>query len=83
MASGTRRNLALAASVCKAAAVTRVGVIVQVGSGLDCLGGTEQEAVLVLVITDATTDLAVLEIVPRVLVTVVVTFLGVLVIVGD
>lgn len=37
MASGTRRNFALAAAVCKAAAVIRVGVIVQVGSGVLCL----------------------------------------------
>lgn len=69
--------------VASAAAVTRVGVMVHFGSGVCCLGGIEQEAVLVLVVTEGTTTRAVLETVPAVLVTVVVTFFGVLVTVGD
>ena len=82
-ASGTRRNLFLAAWVDSAAAVIKVGVIVHVGSGVFCLGGIEQEAVLVLVVIEATTTLPVLEMVATVLVTVVVTLAGVTVVVGD
>lgn len=78
-----RRNFALEALVERAAAVTRVGVMVQVGSGVVCAAGIEQDAVCVLVRRITDTACPVLVTVPWVLVTVVVVLAGVTVVVGD
>jgi hypothetical protein len=70
------------ASVDRAAAVTKVGVMVHVGSGQRCEGGIEQWAVLVIVLTKGTTVYAVFLSV-AVFVTITVEIGGVIVTVGD
>lgn len=82
-ASATRRNFSLARFDSKAAAVTMVGLIEQVGSGYCCLPGTEHVAVCVAVMTRGDTTLAVLVIVAMVFVYVLVTLRGSTVTVGD
>lgn len=84
LASGIRRNLAAAVvAVSSAAAVTRVGVMVQVGSTVDAFEGTVQEAVLTTVTTEIVWTTPVLRTVVPVLVTVAVTLLGVIVMMVD
>ena len=66
----------------RAAAVTRVGVIVAVLSGSDCDGGMLQVSLMILVITLGIMVYAFSRIVPMVIVTVFVTGCGVTVVVG-